>query len=75
MLGQVESVKAVSDLYAPVTLEITEVNSGLPDDLDKLSNDAFGAGWIVKGVILDESQLSKLLDHTAYQAQCAEEGS
>ena len=75
VVGQVESVKAVSDLYAPVSLEITEVNSALPDDLDKLSQDPFGAGWIVKGVILDESQLANLLDHAAYQAQCAEEGS
>ena len=44
--GEIESVKAVSDLYSPVTGEITEVNSGLVDSLETFSTDPFGKGWI-----------------------------
>ena len=47
-IGEIESVKAVSDLYAPVSGEIVEVNSTLPDHLESLGQDPFGAGWIVK---------------------------
>lgn len=72
--GEVESVKAVSPLYSPVDGEVTEVNSSLPDALETLNNDPYGAGWIVKVRITDESGLSKLMDHAAYQKQCAEEG-
>lgn len=72
--GEVESVKAVSPLYSPVDGEVTEVNSSLPDSLETLNNDPYGAGWIVKVRITDESGLAKLLDYAAYQQQCAEEG-
>lgn len=71
---EVESVKAVSDVYAPVTGEVVEVNVGLPDRLEVLSSDPFGEGWIAKIRISDESNLSKLMDYAAYQKQCAEEG-
>jgi glycine cleavage system H protein len=71
---EVESVKAVSDVYAPVAGEVIEVNKTLPDHLEILSTDPYGAGWIAKIRITDESNLSKLLDYKAYEKQCAEEG-
>lgn len=72
--GQVESVKAVSDLYSPVNIEITAVNKELPDDLERLAKDPYGSGWIVKAKILDDSGIKGLMDYKAYQKQCAEEG-
>lgn len=72
--GEVESVKAVSPLYSPVTGEVVAVHQELADDLETLGSDPFGAGWIVK-VKLDSSEsLSGLLDYSAYQQQCEEEG-
>lgn len=70
--GEVESVKAVSPLYSPVDGEVVEVNAGLPDALEQLSQDPFGAGWIMKVRVGDESSLSRLMDYAAYQKQCAE---
>ena len=72
--GEVESVKAVSDLYSPLSGEIVEVNASLPDKLDALHDDPYGAGWIVKIKISDEAELSKLLSHRDYEKQCAQEG-
>ncbi|RIK80313.1 MAG: glycine cleavage system protein GcvH [Planctomycetota bacterium] len=71
---EVESVKAVSDVYAPVTGEVVEVNARLPDRLEVLSSDPYGEGWIAKIRISDESNLAKLMNYAAYQKQCAEEG-
>jgi glycine cleavage system H protein len=71
---EVESVKAVSDVYAPVAGEVIEVNKSLPDHLETLSSDPFGEGWIAKIKISDESNLAKLMDYKAYQKQCEEEG-
>jgi glycine cleavage system H protein len=73
-LGEIESVKSVSDIYSPVSGEVTEVNSSLPDRLETLQNDAYGAGWFVKIRLADVSELEHLMDHAAYQKQCAEEG-
>ena len=73
-LGEIESVKSVSDIYSPVSGEVIEVNSGLPDKLETLQEDAFGAGWIVKLRVTDQSELDKLLDYAAYQKQCEEAG-
>jgi glycine cleavage system H protein len=72
--GEVESVKAVSDLYSPLSGEIVDVNGELPNHLDQLHDDPYGSGWIMKIKINDESELSQLLSHAAYQKQCAEEG-
>jgi glycine cleavage system H protein len=72
--GEIESVKAVSDLYSPVAGEIVAVNSELPEHLDRLGSDPYGAGWIVKVRLADEAALKELMDHAAYQQQCAEEG-
>ena len=71
--GEIESVKAVSDLYAPVAGEIIEVNSAMVDNPDALSDDPFEAGWLVKIKIADDSALAGLLDYAAYKKQCEEE--
>jgi glycine cleavage system H protein len=70
---EVESVKAVSDVYAPVSGEVVAVNESLPDNLETLSKDPYGDGWIARIKISDESTLKNLMDHAAYQKQCAEE--
>jgi glycine cleavage system H protein len=71
--GEVESVKAVSDLYAPVPGEIIAVNDALADDLSLLGDDPFGKGWMIKLRMSDSSALAGLLDRKAYEAHCAEE--
>jgi glycine cleavage system H protein len=70
--GEVESVKAVSDLYAPVSGEVTEVNQPVADDPAILSTDPFGKGWLIKLKVAGPVP-SDLLDHAAYQAHCASE--
>ncbi|MEE2707197.1 MAG: glycine cleavage system protein GcvH [Planctomycetota bacterium] len=71
--GEIESVKAVSDLYSPVTGEVIEVNEKLPDNLEVLSENPYQPGWIAKIRITDESSLAELIEHDAYQKMCAEE--
>ncbi len=71
--GEVESVKAVSPLYSPVTGTVTAVNEDLPDNLDTLNTDPYGAGWIMKVAVSDELS-DNLLDYVAYQRQCGEAG-
>ncbi len=68
--GEVESVKAVSPMYSPVTGEVIAVNDALPDSLDTLSRDPFGDGWLIKVRITDEAPLSELMDFAAYRKQC-----
>ncbi|MHC4513702.1 MAG: glycine cleavage system protein GcvH [Planctomycetota bacterium] len=63
--GEIESVKAVSDLYSPVSGEVIEVNSELPDNLDTLNADAFEAGWMIKVQVTDQSP--DLMDAAAYE--------
>ncbi len=72
-MAEIESVKAVSEIYSPVAGQIVEVNSAIADNLDQLSNDPYGAGWLVKIRLADESGLERLLDYAAYQRQCAEQ--
>lgn len=72
--GEIESVKAVSDLYSPVDGEVVEVNSPLADKLETLNSDPYGAGWLVKVKLTDETALKNLMDYAAYQKMCAEEG-
>jgi glycine cleavage system H protein len=72
-LGEVESVKAVSDVYAPVSGEIVEVNAPLADHLEWLSQEPTGKGWMVKLKLSDAGELAALLDEAAYQAHCAAE--
>jgi len=74
IFGEVESVKAVSDLYAPIAGEVIEINSELPDDLDALSEDPFGRGWMIKLTVTDDSAADALLDEPGYQAHCQSAG-
>jgi glycine cleavage system H protein len=69
--GEVESVKAVNDLYSPVDGVIVESNTDLANNLDRLSTDAFGAGWLIK-VKLDNELPDDLMDYAAYKKQCEE---
>ena len=71
--GEVESVKAVSSLYAPVAGKILEVNHDLPNNLETLSEDPYDKGWIIRLAVSADSALSTLLDYQAYQKQCAAE--
>lgn len=70
--GEVESVKATSELYSPVDGEITDVNTSLPDNLDVLSTDPYGQGWIIKVKLSSQESVEKLLDFAAYEKQCDE---
>jgi glycine cleavage system H protein len=71
--GEIESVKAVSDLYSPVEGQVVEVNEDLPDHLERLSTDPYGSGWIARIKLSDEASLRGLMNYSAYQKQCAEE--
>lgn len=71
--GEIESVKAVSDLYAPISGEIVAVNTPLADDLDILSKDAFGRGWMLKIRMSNPADLDALLDLAAYEQHCESE--
>jgi glycine cleavage system H protein len=72
--GEIESVKAVSDLYSPVSGEIVEVNGELPGHLERFQEDPYGTAWIVKVRLSDDKSLADLMDAKAYEKQCAEEG-
>jgi len=67
--GVVESVKAVSDLYAPVSGTVTEVNEALRDSPELLNSDPFGEGWIARVELADPSELDALMDAKAYAAE------
>jgi glycine cleavage system H protein len=71
--GEVESVKAVSDLYAPVSGEVVEVNDAVAKDVQILAEDPYVKGWLVKVKVSDLSPVHALLDHDAYQAKVADE--
>jgi glycine cleavage system H protein len=70
--GSVESVKAVSDLYSPVSGTVTTVNEELKTEPDKINQDAHGT-WIIKVELSDPGQVADLLDAAAYEAFIAEE--
>ena len=72
--GEVESVKAVSPLYSPVAGEVIEVHSDLPDQLDAMNGDPYEFGWIIKVKLSADTSLGSLMDHAAYEKQCAEAG-
>jgi glycine cleavage system H protein len=71
--GEIESVKAVSDVYSPLDGEIVEVNSQLPGKLETLNADPYGAGWLVRIRLSSNNGLTELLDYASYKKQCAEE--
>jgi len=66
-IGVVESVKAVSDIYSPISGEVTEVNKGLNDSPELVNEDPHAKGWIVKMKIRDESDLDKLMSASDYE--------
>ena len=70
----VESVKAASDIYAPVGGEIIAINEALEDEPETVNSEPFEGGWIVKIKLADAAELDKLLDAEAYAATIAEEG-
>lgn len=69
--GVVESVKAVSDLFAPISGEVAEANAGLSDQPELVNSDPYGGGWMLKLKITDPAQLDELLDPEAYDALIA----
>ena len=71
--GVVESVKAVSDIYAPVSGEVVEVNEELPDTPELVNTSPYEDGWMVKIKLSDPSELDSLLDADAYKAFVEEE--
>ncbi len=70
----IESVKAASDIYAPVSGKVVEVNEELDSSPEKINDDAEGEGWIAKMEISNESELDSLMDLEAYKKHCEEEG-
>jgi glycine cleavage system H protein len=68
VFGTVEAVKAVSDLYSPVTGEVLEVNSGLASDPSVVNSDPYGKGWMIKLRLSDDSELDQLLGSAEYES-------
>ena len=67
-MGVVESVKAVSDVYAPVSGTVTEVNDDLPESTELVNEDCYGDGWMVKIELSDPTDLDELMTAAEYEA-------
>ncbi|MBN2355504.1 glycine cleavage system protein GcvH [candidate division KSB1 bacterium] len=65
--GTIEAVKAVSDLFAPISGEVVEINEMLADTPETVNKDPYGDGWIIKVKLSDESELESLLNADAYK--------
>jgi glycine cleavage system H protein len=72
--GEIESVKAVSDLYSPVNGEVIDINRKLETDPSLVTNDPYGAGWMVKVRVEEGSSIDHLLTPDQYEKQIASEG-
>ncbi len=72
-IGVVESVKSVSDIFTPLTGEVTEVNALLLENPELINEDPYGEGWIAKVQIADAKELNELMDYDGYQAFLSEE--
>jgi glycine cleavage system H protein len=72
--GVVESVKAASDIYAPVGGEVVAINSALEDAPETINGDPYGEGWLFRLRVDDEAELGQLLDATAYAEHLEAEG-
>ncbi len=72
-MGVVESVKAVSDVYAPLSGKVLEVNDDLPDSTEMINEDPYGDGWIIKIEIGDRSDLEDLMTAEEYEQYVAEQ--
>jgi glycine cleavage system H protein len=70
--GTVESVKAVSEIYSPVTGDITEVNASLHDTPEKINSDPHGSAWLIKVRLSNPAEIKGLMDAPAYEAFIAE---
>jgi glycine cleavage system H protein len=70
--AEVESVKAVSDVFAPLSGEVVEVNAALDDAPEQINEDPYGSGWLVKVKLSDPSETEALMDSEAYQRLLAE---
>ncbi|HEV3166951.1 MAG TPA: glycine cleavage system protein GcvH [Isosphaeraceae bacterium] len=70
--GEIESVKAVSDLYAPVSGEVVEVNSAVGQNVQLLAEDPYTKGWLIKVRVEDKAAVGGLLDHDAYERKVAD---
>ena len=64
--GSIEAVKAVADLFCPVSGEVIEVNEAIMDAPEKVNQDAYGAGWMVKIKVSNPDELSEMMDASAY---------
>ncbi len=67
-MGEVESVKAVSDLFSPITGEVTEVNERLLDHPELVNEDPLGEGWMVRVTVSDAAELDQLMSADEYEA-------
>jgi glycine cleavage system H protein len=70
--GTVESVKAVSEIYAPVSGEVIEANAELPNKPETINSDPHGAGWLIKVKLANPAEVNSLMDASAYEAYIAE---
>jgi glycine cleavage system H protein len=71
--GEVESVKAVSDLVSPLSGEVVEVNQGVVEEPEKVNDDPYGEGWLIRIRLSDPSETDRLLDVAAYKALLQEQ--
>ena len=71
--GVVESNKTVSDLFAPVAGRVTAVNHVLRDEPERVNDDPYGAGWMIRLVVTDREQVTRLLDAEAYRTFVAQQ--
>jgi len=71
--GEIESVKAVSELFAPVGGEVSAVNTALTEKIESLGADPWNAGWMLKLKVASDAEWKALLDGAAYEKKCAEE--
>jgi glycine cleavage system H protein len=71
-LGTVESVKAVSEIYSPVTGEVTEINGALHDTPETINSDPHGAAWLIKVKLANPTEVNDMMDAKAYEAFIAE---
>ena len=71
--GVVESVKAVSDIFAPISGTVVELNEDLPESPEAVNEDAYGDGWLIKVKIADQAELDDLMDSEEYEELVAKE--
>jgi len=73
-MGEIESVKAVSEIFAPVSGEVVEANQGLVQSPESVNKDPYGKGWMVRVRLKDKAEAAKLMDARAYQEMLGKAG-